>query len=249
MIFQTLQKKKEASSFVLVHGFLGRPSMWKELIEALPEEANIASATLPGHGPTPWFPAENSFEGAVRQMTKAIPFEAPVHLVGYSLGARVSLALALLSPERVASATLIGVDPGLEGEARVARLAWDEAHAKRVEEIGVDAFAEEWARLPIFATQERLPKEKRAAQQQERREHTTEGIAWAMRHLGLGAMPSWRASLSQHKTPIHFITGSLDTKFTEIAKSMSLLATHTIIEGVGHNVVLEAPDRLAKILT
>jgi 2-succinyl-6-hydroxy-2,4-cyclohexadiene-1-carboxylate synthase len=227
-----------------VHGFLGRPSMWSQTIQSLPANSSVALVTLPGHGLEPWFPREDSFEGAIAAIAEELP-KGPVHLVGYSMGARVSLALALLYPEKIARATLIGVDPGLTGEAKTQRLAWDEEQAKQIETEGVTAFAERWATLPIFATQQKLSSEIQAKQQQERREHTTKGISWAMRTLGLGRMPSYKERLSQNRVPLHLITGALDQKFTMIAKEMSQFATHTIIEEVGHNVVLETPQELA----
>lgn len=248
-IFSLQHESNPGVPLVFVHGFLGRPSMWGAVIERLAEHSPIALATLPGHGSTPWFPREDSFVGAIHELASQWPFDAPVTVVGYSMGARLALGLSILYPEKIARAILLSGDPGLRDETeRAQRLLWDEEQATSLEREGLEAFSERWARLPLFATQEKLPVSVREAQQQERREHTMGGVAWAMRTLGLGRMPSWWEQLSTCKVPLQIVTGALDLKFTKIGAEMSQFATHTVIPGVGHNVVIEAPASIVNAI-
>ena len=63
--------------------------------------------------------------------------------------------------------------------------------------------------------------------------------------------PAYRAALARSTVPIALVTGSLDDKFTAIAREMLRLRsgiTHTVVEGVGHNAVLEAPDAVARVI-
>ena len=77
---------------------------------------------------------------------------APAHVVGYSLGARVALRLAVAHPDVVDRLVLESPSAGLPTEAeRAARRAADEALAARIEAGGIERFVDEWERNPVFA--------------------------------------------------------------------------------------------------
>ena len=77
---------------------------------------------------------------------------APAHVVGYSLGARVALRLAVAHPDVVDRLVLESPSAGLPTEAeRAARRAADEALAARLEADGIERFVDEWERNPVFA--------------------------------------------------------------------------------------------------
>ena len=80
---------------------------------------------------------------------------APV--VGYSMGGRVALHLALGAPERVAALVLESASPGIADAAqRAARVKSDEALADDIERLGIEAFVDRWEAQPLFASQSRL---------------------------------------------------------------------------------------------
>ena len=108
-------------------------------------------------------------------------------LAGYSMGGRLALALALRIPQRVRRLVLVSASPGLadDGE-RAARRAADEALADRIEAIGVEAFAREWAAQPLFAGQ---PPEVAAAAHADRLRRSAAEHAAQLRGLGTGVMP------------------------------------------------------------
>jgi 2-succinyl-6-hydroxy-2,4-cyclohexadiene-1-carboxylate synthase len=61
-------------------------------------------------------------------------------------------------------------------------------------------------------------------------------------------MPSYRASVAAIDVPITLMTGALDPKFSEIARALAEENAHVdtvVVEGAGHNVVLEAPAAVA----
>ena len=65
------------------------------------------------------------------------------HLLGYSMGGRLGLALAVLHPERVASALLVGARAGIEDRGeRDARIRDDERLASQLERDGLEAFVD-----------------------------------------------------------------------------------------------------------
>ncbi|MCH8837349.1 MAG: alpha/beta fold hydrolase, partial [Candidatus Marinimicrobia bacterium] len=113
---------------VLLHGFMGCLENWADLRRQLRPQWRTMAIDLPGHGGTPIanFGAPDAFErlpAALEDLLDGFSRDS-VHLLGYSMGGRVALALALRAPERFASLVLEGVSPGLEtDEACVARQA------------------------------------------------------------------------------------------------------------------------------
>jgi 2-succinyl-6-hydroxy-2,4-cyclohexadiene-1-carboxylate synthase len=233
----------DAPPVVLIHGFAGGPSMWDDTLPDAWRGPGLRRLCLPGHGGAPRASATR-FEDVVAEIADQVPFRC--HLVGYSMGARVALAWALSRPEQVASATLIGVQPGLEDlKERGHRARWDEEQAALIERLGVEGFIDKWEKLPLFASQTRHATARALRQQREMRlAHDAHGLAWAMRHLGVGAMPPWWAALRRCQTPLELLVGEQDTKFRLLATRIVAAAPRArqrVVAGVGHNVALEAP--------
>jgi 2-succinyl-6-hydroxy-2,4-cyclohexadiene-1-carboxylate synthase len=194
-------------------------------------------------------PVDDGFDAAVDAVVDRLPNDVPLVLLGYSMGARIGLGIALRHPERVVGAVLVGVDPGIEDAvARQERAAWDDAQADALEAQGLDAFVRSWERLPIFEGQARLDAEVLRAQRSQRLENTASGLAWAMRTLGLGRMHPWWDALRVARVPLYVVTGARDTKFAATTRAMSAasdLVTHSLLPGAGHNPLLETPGALA----
>lgn len=223
---------------VALHGFLGAPAMWSGLAE------DLVAPWCPGHGPSPVVMAGASFDDVVDVLAAQLLLRtSPVRLVGYSMGARLALAMALRHPSRVREAVLIGGTPGLRTEAeRAARRRDDEALATSLLRDGLPAFVDRWEALPLFATQRALPEAVRAARRAQRLAHDPAALAWCLRALGTGAMPSRWDALADCAVPLTLVTGSRDEKFTAIAREMATVcprATHVLVEGAGHDVVTE----------
>jgi 2-succinyl-6-hydroxy-2,4-cyclohexadiene-1-carboxylate synthase len=241
-----------APSLVFVHGFLGRPSSWDSVRDGLPLNPADVALTLPGHGPRPWTPPQDAFDSAVDALAAMIPSAAPRFLVGYSMGARVSLRLLLRHPERFLGAILIGCHPGLPtDEEAQQRLAADEANARKILHDGLDRFVCDWEEQPLFATRRALPSHVRDAHRRRSLDHTANGVSWAMRILGVGRMPSSREELPEIRVPLHLVAGSEDAKFrglaAEIAAATSRATVHVVPEA-GHDVPTERPLAVAEII-
>lgn len=235
---------------VYLHGFLGAPAAWDDVTARLGDTAPVAP-TLPGHGLHPWTPPGAFTEVIDAFASRVLPPE-PATLVGYSLGARVALSIAMRHPSRVARLVLIGVAWGLDGaHDRDARARSDGALADALERDGVARFVDAWESVPLFDSQRSLPDDRLASQRAWRTRHTAAGLAWSLRALGLGQQPPYRKDFSKSSLPVTLVTGSLDEKFTAIAREMVRMRTgvaHSVVEGVGHNVALEAPDRVAALI-
>ena len=195
-----------------------------------------------------------AFEAEVDRLAAVVQAEVPAPrlVVGYSLGGRLALGLLVRHPDLFQGAALIGANPGIAGEdARVARRCDDERWARLIEEEGLAAFDNGWSALPLFASQHDLDAERLAEQRQVRLAHDAAALAGAMRALSLGAMPDYRPALPAVACRVELIVGGLDAKFESLARQMAKAlpnASVHVVEGAGHNVLLEAPTVLARLL-
>jgi 2-succinyl-6-hydroxy-2,4-cyclohexadiene-1-carboxylate synthase len=247
-------------SLVLVHGFTGAPSSFDELValvRARAGELPVHCPALLGHGASA--PGIASFEGEVARLAQEIRQAgfSGAHLCGYSLGARVALGLLAREPLLFASATLVGVHPGLANALeRSERRASDERWCLLLEQQGLEAFVRAWQDQPTFTGQAGLaePRARDALQRQHqvRMSRDAGELARSLRVLGLAEMPDYRAALCEAPIPVTLVVGARDAKFLALAEGLAERANSLrleVIEGAGHNLVLEAPEALAGLLT
>ena len=196
----------------------------------------------PGHG--------NNDNGARSLAQSADDIASAIQLgilVGYSMGARIALHVALQHPETVSQLVLISGTPGLTTQAeRATRIQSDNELANRIEQIGTSAFIDEWLALPIFSGLT-----DQTNQRNDRIRNTAKGLADSLRFAGTGTQePQW-TNLHQLSMPVHLIVGELDNKFRTIAKDMQPLLQSSEIEvvpNVGHTVHLEDPATTGLIM-
>ncbi len=224
---------------LLLHGFTGAGSSWSPLTASLNFEADCPD--LPGHldAALPARSGRLGFDATIEALAAAIT--TPTMVVGYSQGARLALALAVRHPAKVSRLILESGTPGLiRHHDRALRQAEDEARAVQIETEGVEAFIRDWERLPLFKG---IPHSD--ALNARRRSHSPQGLAGALRCMGLGVQPSFWSDLPQLRVPTLLITGANDAKFTAIARKMAAeltLGWHVIVPTAGHAVHLEAPE-------
>lgn len=230
-------------NIVLLHGFTGSPESWAPVLEPLAALGPKALA-LPGHGGPP---PRQSFDDAVDSMLALVP-TGTEDLAGYSLGGRLALGMAMREPGRFRRITLIGAHPGLDDEDRSARSKLDSLWADQIER-DFPAFLDAWARQPVFATQDEAQRRQQATI---RSAHAPAALAAAMRQMSLATMPDYRSRLGELKARVQLVTGSRDAKFSELASAMHNSLSNSerhVVEGVGHNVLVEAPESLTALMT
>lgn len=173
-------------------------------------------------------------------------------LVGYSFGGRVALGLIRAAPDRFRAATIISAHPGLNDPVlQNQRRAADHQWVRMLRSQGIAAFVQAWEKLPLFASQRRLAPAVLARQRERRLSQDPEGLASCLERLGLAEMPGTWDDLARFPGHLRWIVGREDTKFLLIARHVAQRRPATdllIVDGVGHNPVLEAPDLLARIL-
>ncbi len=227
-------------ALLALHGFTGSPRSWDFLDQ---REARVVPALL-GHAGCDAGPEVRSFDDEVDRLAALAP-ETGAHVIGYSLGARLALAIALKKPERVSQLTLISCHPGLGAGERARRCDADQAWCDVLLTRGLVAFVDAWQAQPLWATQIQLPHAVRQRRQSERLSHTAEGLARSLRTTGLGQMPDYAPQLTELRMPVSLLAGALDEKFSALARQMADRLPHaelTIVEGAGHDLLLERPE-------
>ncbi len=229
---------------VLVHGFTQTMRSWDRVAALLSETYQVVRVDLPGHGGSDAIDLE--FEEAAEALGKA---GGAATYVGYSLGGRLCLRLAVDHPELVQSLVLVGASPGVAdpGE-REARRAADEALAADIERIGTPAFLDRWLAQPLFATLSPQGDDLEA-----RLANSPAGLAGALRRLGTGAQEPLWDRLAELKMPVLAIAGEEDVKFSRLAEQMAAAiganAQAVALAGAGHAAHLERPVSFHRLLT
>jgi 2-succinyl-6-hydroxy-2,4-cyclohexadiene-1-carboxylate synthase len=231
----------------LLHGFLGSPADWADVLARLAPGISSDCVALAGLGC-----------GSVDEAAAALAARIERHrcdlLVGYSMGGRIALELAATRPELAPRLLLLGASPGLDDEAeRTLRAAEDDARAAEILRDGLDAFVERWYRLPIFAPFTRHPSFSSARL----RRAQGEAAFWARCVAGCSpgrGTPRWSAIPAIASRTV-FAAGALDERYAAYAaraRDMSASSARAlrieVVAGAGHVLPLEAPDACARLI-
>ena len=169
-------------------------------------------------------------------------------LMGYSMGARMALLYALEYPEEVTHLVLESGSVGIEDEGeRQDRYVADQALAERIRAHDITWFSETWAKLEIFKTQQGLPAKIQQQIRGRRLLNSPHALAFTLGGSGQGSMPYVGHRLSELIMPVCYISGELDTKYTDIG-ARYFGDVHRIVPQVGHNVHVEAPEAYRQII-
>src|SRR5918994_5654049 len=100
-----------------LHGFMDSAADWQDVATAIGDQASCIALDLPGHGSSlDLAPEAYTMEGTARSVIRTLDeleVRRPV-IVGYSMGGRLALYLALHYPERCVGLILESASPGLE---------------------------------------------------------------------------------------------------------------------------------------
>jgi 2-succinyl-6-hydroxy-2,4-cyclohexadiene-1-carboxylate synthase len=166
--------------------------------------------------------------------------------LGYSMGGRVALQVALRHPERVERLVLESASPGIDDPSeRAQRRGADAALADSLLRDGIEAFADRWMAQPLFASQRRLAPALLARERSIRLANRPAGLAWALRGLGAGCQASLWARLGELAVPTLVVVGALDRKYLELGSTAAARMPRAVLEVVadaGHAVHLENPE-------
>lgn len=206
---------------------------------------DIVSLDLPGHGQSAGVPCGDLWAAADLVAASM----DPAVLIGYSMGARVALHVALSHPQSVKALVLIGATAGIEDpHDRGARLDSDLRLASHLESVGVEQFTEEWLQKDLF---KHLPDWARFVE--ERNENQASGLGSSLRCCGTGAMDPLWSRIHEINCPVLVLAGELDAKFRDlgirISHEIGDNATFEVISDAGHSTHLEQPAATSAAIT
>ena len=236
----TIRGAGGAPRVVLLHGFTQTSASWAPLLEALAVDHQVVVVDLPGHGGSS--AARLDLQGTAAAVA-AIGGRAIY--IGYSMGGRVALRLALDNPRVVERLIVIGTTAGIDdADARAERRRADEERAVALEGDGVDAFLDAWLTQPMLATLAPTPEDLAS-----RRANDAAGLASSLRSCGTATMdPPWwdeLGALGMAKVPVTVVVGEHDPKFTALGErlvaAIGPAAGLEVIAGTGHACHLERP--------
>ena len=182
---------------VLVHGFTQTGRSWGAVAQDLTRDHEVVRVDAPGHGRS-----ASAMVDMVQGARLLAEAGGVASYLGYSMGARLALHLALARPDLVTALVLVGGTAGIEDpEARRIRRRDDEVLATELEDVGVPEFVRRWLARPLFSglTQD-------SAGVEARLENTEAGLA-ARSRCGPGCPSSpcpswpWRASATTSSPP------------------------------------------------
>jgi 2-succinyl-6-hydroxy-2,4-cyclohexadiene-1-carboxylate synthase len=242
-MFLHAEREGTGPPIVLVHGFTQTRRCWGPEAADLATDHEVIRVDAPGHG------GSAGILAGLRTGGRLIADQGgEATYLGYSMGARFCLHIALSNPELVRGLVLVGATAGIEDPAeRAARREQDLRTAARIEAEGLEAFLDAWLRQPLFAGLSEAQ-----AFRAERLENTTAGLMSSLEQAGTGSQdPSWHR-LSKLAMPVLVVAGEHDEKFSALARRMAAEigenATLAIIGGAGHAAHLEQPEAFLAVL-
>ncbi len=225
---------------VLVHGFSQTRHSWGPLVPHLAGRS-LVLPDLPGHGFA-------GHDGADLTESARLVSETGGRAVyvGYSMGGRIALRLALDHPANVLALVLIGATAGIDEPAqRTERRRSDATMADRIEQDGTRAFLDGWVTQALFDDLVIDPFD--LAQ---RHANRPSGLAASLRQAGTGTMePPWWDELDGITCPTLVLAGERDDKFStlghRLADGIGDNATLSLVAEAGHAAHLEQPAAVA----
>lgn len=239
--------------FILfLHGFLGDGHDFDAVISLLSDQVCCLTVDLPGHGKTKvwggdeYYTIPQTAQGLIRLLSQLEI--SPCSLVGYSMGGRLALYLALNFPQSFNRVVLESASPGLKTATEQAqRRDRDAQLAQQLDTGDFSDFLRRWYSQPLFVSLKQHPN---FEQMLNRRHHNhPEELAKSLRYMGTGCQPSLWQQLPTNQLPLLLLVGEQDAKFRAINTEMANVCPQAqlkILNDCGHNVHWENPNLFAQ---
>lgn len=232
-----------AARLVFVHGFTQTGNSWKPVAEHFVRRGfDVLLVDLPGHGGSDHVRADLR---RAADLLAAVGERATY--IGYSLGGRVCLHLALMYPHLVERLVLLGAHPGLDSDDdRSARRHADDLVAARIREVGVHDFLREWVTLPLFGG--RTPSDEEFA---DRERNTVDGLVSSLQLAGTGTQLSLWPRLRELTMPVLTLAGASDAKFAPLAAQLAAAVPNgrcELVADAAHAAHLERPGLVSALI-
>lgn len=240
---------------VLLHGFTGSAASWTAVRAAFRATRRVVAIDLPGHGATVVAAGFDHSLGRTAALVADVLAALRItraDVVGYSMGGRIALQLALAHGDAVGRLVLESASAGLaSAPARTRRRAADARLATTIAREGIAAFVRRWEALPLFRSLADQPAAVQATLRRQRLACDPVGLAASLRGLGLGSQPWLGGRLASLAIPVLLVTGAADRKFTRTAARLLPRfphGRHEVVAAAGHIPHLEQPASFVRAL-
>lgn len=232
----------------VLHGFTETDECWRDVFPGI--AVPLRRLLLPGHGWTPC-PRDLDVASCAADLARRLP-EDGCDLLGYSMGGRVALRLALDHPERVRRLILVSSNAGLEDPAaRAERRRRDDCLADILEEDGIGPFVAWWETHPVLRPVRPVARSEVELLRSRRLNQDPLGLAACLRGLGQGAMEPLWDRLGELRMPVLLVAGEHDTRYAADLRRMAAAipaAELEVLPGTGHAIHREWPERLREVV-
>ena len=223
---------------------MGHASDWDEVRAHLPDSNSTAINIKPA---TNW-------QASIESLANSI---APGSiLVGYSMGARLALGVAVEIPTKCSGLVFISGNPGLESASeRNARANADEEIAARIEQATGDSslmesFLNDWYQATVFASLPEIIRRQEIQRKLNRAQKTWPAL---LRTNAVSQQPNYWPRLKDISIPTLIVAGQRDEKYKEITERFQTTASShhlktEILPAGGHMVHREQPTKLAALI-
>ena len=243
-ISMNYQTQGKGRNLVLIHGAGDNLNMWYHQLPVFSKSYRVITCDVRGSGETERPKGEYTiplFAEDVYQLMKAIEVEEACFL-GYSLGGRIALELALNHPELIKALVLANSSVGLAPPSPEA-LEWRRATLELLDKGDMKEFAEAMATRafsPDFKSRYPAEFEKYV---KVKMQNKPDGIARLMGSLSALSAPP---DLSKVKCPVLLIVGENDLSMgVEQGKraNEAIAGSKMVVLPTGHAAAIEAPEQ------
>ncbi|PAX52097.1 2-succinyl-6-hydroxy-2,4-cyclohexadiene-1-carboxylate synthase [Brunnivagina elsteri] len=244
-----LNRKCDQKLIIFLHGFMGDRNEFNSTIALLAQDYSYLTIDLPGHGKTQvlgdneYYNIPNTAEGIINLLDDLQIYNC--YLIGYSMGGRLALYLALYYPERFSQVVLESASPGLVSQAeRDERIQQDGRIARKLARISTKeefiAFLSNWYSQGIFGNIKHHPEFEQLIVM--RSHNNPQELAKSLLFMGTGCQPSLWRKLRENQIPVLLLAGEYDKKFISINQQMVNICSFCqlkVILNTAHNTHLE----------
>jgi esterase len=255
----------ERPTIVFLHGHGLTAHTWDLVCLALRTHVRCVAVDLRGHGDSEWSPGGdyrvpsyvNDITGLLDQLT-----DAPVIVVGHSLGGMIALRSALGSPDAVRALVVVDIAPDSENRFRAAAEGKPGGTAKRLADLmaaptELDSF-EDFVQQGLAFNPRRDAESLRGSLRHNLRQLPNGKWSWKYdrRHYGKRgddpvSLDPW-SEMDQVKCPVLVVRGGNSDILTEAGAQefVDLLpnATWDVVPDAGHSVQGDNPAALVAVL-
>jgi 2-succinyl-6-hydroxy-2,4-cyclohexadiene-1-carboxylate synthase len=241
-------KAANDSSWFFIHGFLGLPQDWNEILRETGLTENLPNPTLVNlwrdSDLNPKVCSLSRWGQAFTEKYLSKLGDSGARGVGYSLGGRLLLHAFAHAPERFSKVVLIAAHPGIRNEVeKIGRLKNETYWSEKFLSSPWDSTLREWNSQSVFANSQMEPLRLES-------DFDRSQLARSLTDWSLGHQQDFSDLIQKYADKIIYICGDCDAKFVGVANHIRSLGVKNIhiIPQASHRVHFEQARAVAEIL-